>query len=111
MELHEWQYLSKEEKEEINKFIETNIETIYDKREAYGASIDLTKNILTVVNRKDIKNEFVEDRFVGYWCNICQDWVELDSDVGMINHVIGHLHPIKEESGDQDEQNSQNLAT
>lgn len=105
MELHEWQCLENEEKEGINRFIEENIETVYDERRAYGTSIDLTKHILTVQKREDIKNDFVDENFVGFWCNLCDLYIEPESDTGMISHVIEHLH------GDCDEQDSQNLAT
>lgn len=92
MQLSDYDLLSQEEKEEINNFIIDNIETIYDRREAYGTRIDLQDKHLSVLDDKTIKNEFVEDNFVGYYCNMCNDWVEAVSDIGLIDHVATHLH-------------------
>lgn len=92
MQLHEFQYLSKEEKEKINVFIINNIEIIYDIRESYGANIDTKKQILEIAINKDIKNEFVDKKFVGYFCNVCNDWVEGTSDISLVEHVLEHLN-------------------
>lgn len=99
MQLSDYILLTQDEKEQINEFVIDNIETIYDRRDAYGTRIDLNSKHLTVLDDKNIKNEFVEDNFVGYFCNICHDWVEGISDIILVDHVLKHIRgePLEDE--------------
>lgn len=110
MQLHEFQYLSKDEKEKINIFIIDNIEIIYDIRESYGCNIDFSKQILEININKDIKSEFVDRNFIGFWCKKCEDWVKGTADISLIEHVLEHLNN-KEYTSDYDDSNISDLAT
>ena len=110
VQLHEFQYLSKDEKEKINIFIIDNIEIIYDIRESYGCNIDFSKQILEININKDIKSEFVDRNFIGFWCKICNDWVKGVDDICLVAHVMEHLNN-KECNSDCDDSNISDLAT
>lgn len=91
MQLSDWNILSEEEQKQISEFIIENVETIYDTRSAFGARIDPLSRHLNVLYDETIKDEFVEERFVGFWCNECKDWTELSSDIGLVEHVLKHI--------------------
>jgi hypothetical protein len=107
MQLSDYNILTQGEKEQINEFITQNIETIYDKRYAYGTKIDMSKKDLAVMTDKGVKDEFVDDNFVSYWCNECKNWVKPLNDIGLVEHVLEHIR------GDiiENESNTENMAT
>jgi len=89
--MEEYEKLTEMQKEKIKEFIYDNIDSVYDKRMAYGTRIHEDSSGYETEDDPDIKYEFVESVFVGYYCNECYEYIEDDSDYGLIMHVIQHL--------------------
>jgi len=93
MNISDYDLLNQTQKIEINKFIEENIETIFDKRKSYKTYVNSNIKHLEVNYHSDTE-ELVDTDFVGYFCNNCHDWVKGTSDISLVEHVLEHLNNI-----------------
>jgi hypothetical protein len=97
--------LSRNQRSSIRRFVNDNIETVYDERHAYGSVMDF-KNGGVNLTEDICADEYVDGLFVGYWCRKCQNWVKIPlnredgkiavvdkpcTDDEMIAHVIEHI--------------------
>lgn len=94
MQLSDYDQLHELEKSEIIKFIEENIEAIYDQRFSYKTFIKPNVLHLAIYENTDTEKE-VDRRFIGHWCNKCGDWVEGTDDIVVVEHVIEHLNSVE----------------
>lgn len=109
MQLSDYDQLDPDKKIEINKFVEENVETIFDERKSYKTFINLNNKHLKIDDISDTE-ELVGTNFVGYWCKKCEDWVKGTADISLIEHVLEHLNN-KEYTSDYDDSNISDLAT
>lgn len=109
MQLSDYDQLDPDKKIEINKFIEENVETIYDERKSYKTYINLNNKHLEIDDISETGG-LVGTNFVGYWCKKCEDWVKGTADISLIEHVLEHLNN-KEYTSDYDDSNISDLAT
>jgi len=86
-----YENLTEVQKEKVKAFINNNIDSVYDERNAYGTRIEQYSYGTEIEDDTDIKAEFIESEFVGYYCNKCGDYLESHKDSGLILHVIEHL--------------------
>lgn len=85
--------LTERQKEIVQKYIENNIDSVFDERYAYGTIMIQT---LEFIGDPDLKEEYVEHKFVGYYCNKCGDYVAT-TDNDLILHVIKDIEEYADE--------------
>jgi len=91
--MKEYIKLTEEQKEKVREFVINYIDSVYEERVAYGTRIEG----LDIEDAPEIKEEFIESEFVGYYCSECGDYIEDSSEDGLILHILEHLEEDKDE--------------
>lgn len=86
--MEQYDRLTDRQKEMVNKFIEENIDSVYDECRLLGTCIYNDE----ITDNEDIKDECDGSTFKGYYCNYCGKYaVEGFDDDRLISHVIEDL--------------------